>query len=685
PEAPDWRKGKLRRDSNGKFVIEPSGPAGGRNGVRQTTNKAPPAELALPRLLEQVKRVAPGQWSLVPGTALRPVLTTESEAESLGIRGGSGPKSVLIAWNGAAYDSARHVMYFFGGGHADYGGNEVYSLDLKTLSVARRMAPETLAEPNPKDSTCPLPASGPAAPHTYDGFIADPATGKVYQFSNMGFCPTGDFWGNWIAEFDPVSNTWTRLSAFDDAVHSPFSVYDPANNRIVLLSSGPTSRYHFDLASKTNNLDGPLSGSRGAWLSFGSAIPDNQNPGYMLMAAWGDGANNLYRIAYAGDPTPVLVTALPAGITSESGFAQRANGDLYAWSGNSVLWRYSGGAWTQEALAVGPSGDYRVYSKWIYISQLDAFAGMSNLDEGLWLYCPADGCNPVQEPGDGGEAGPGGNFAELCADPDTILCRDFSVQPPSAWQGDEGVFVNSDETNPALPTVENGQLKFTVKSQSGPGAGGQYFVRFDPVMPGGTIYARWEQVFDAAFVNDMKAAGGDGFKLGMIGDADQTSCASNHIVLQNVGWDGYVRGYHACGIYEGFEVQVPTEPRGSDWDRQPGGDNLCLWKGSLQADGTYLDEPGNCYTFKADEQMVFELAVDLNPDPTQPSRIRVWVTRESRGRELVIDYSRVLVDGALGYGALWLMPYVTRKDPSVAHPEAYTWVDNLLVSRSIPF
>ncbi len=48
-----------------------------------------------------------------------------------------GPRAVLIAWNGAAFDEESLFFYFMGGGHADYGGNEVYEFDLKTERWAR--------------------------------------------------------------------------------------------------------------------------------------------------------------------------------------------------------------------------------------------------------------------------------------------------------------------------------------------------------------------------------------------------------------------------------------------------------------------------------------------------------------------------------------------------------------------
>lgn len=33
------------------------------------------------------------------------------------------------------------------------------------------------------------------------------------------------------------------------------------------------------------------------------------------------------------------------------------------------------------------------------------------------------------------------------------------------------------------------------------------------------------------------------------------------------------------------------------------------------------------------------------------------------------------------YGKIWLLPYMTNKDPLEEHPEAYMWFDELIVSR----
>lgn len=289
--------------------------------------------------------------------------------------------------------------------------------------------------------------------------------------------------------------------------------------------------------------------------------------------------------------------------------------------------------------------------------------------------------NPDEGPSVNADA----DFEAACAEPDVILCRDFSTLPPDGWQGDEGMFINgvSSGCSTAVwpdncPVLDNGRLRFTSPSKSSASAAGQYFVKFpaDEIMPGESLYVRWEQEFDAAFLGEASMAGG-GFKVTQFGAADQASCASNEIVFGN-GWNrGMIQGYHACGLFEGFETGVPGSPY--DINYQPGGPNMCL-RSTAQQNNWFFD-PDTCFKFVPGERFVFEVVVDLNPDPTQPSRVRLWATRDSRARELVIDYSRVLVDATEGYGAVWLQPYNTGKDQTIEHPDGHTWYDNLLIAR----
>jgi hypothetical protein len=51
----------------------------------------------------------------------------------------------------------------------------------------------------------------------------------------------------------------------------------------------------------------------------------------------------------------------------------------------------------------------------------------------------------------------------------------------------------------------------------------------------------------------------------------------------------------------------------------------------------------------------------------------------------VVRYFDFYDQAAAKYGKIWLLPYNTGKDPRQAHPTAYTWYDELIISkRRIP-
>jgi hypothetical protein len=76
--------------------------------------------------------VSPGTWVELPGTRLDSVLWRDSAGRTLSALKGSGsPVTIMSAWNGAAYDDARDLLFIpAAGGDSDYAGNEVYTFDL---------------------------------------------------------------------------------------------------------------------------------------------------------------------------------------------------------------------------------------------------------------------------------------------------------------------------------------------------------------------------------------------------------------------------------------------------------------------------------------------------------------------------------------------------------------------------
>ena len=109
-----------------------------------------------------------------------------------------------------------------------------------------------------------------------------------------------------------------------------------------------------------------------------------------------------------------------------------------------------------------------------------------------------------------------------------------------------------------------------------------------------------------------------------------------------------------------------------------------------------------CVKFQPNEWMTFQIRVKVGHWNTWDSTIQMWVAREGQPSTLVIDCSSTAANpcvngtdnaarggwylfnsnSAFKLGKVWLLPYHTKKDPSQVTPVAYTWYDNLIISRN---
>lgn len=94
------------------------------------------------------------------------------------------PSRVIDAWSSFAWDSNRGDLLIFGGGHANYGGNEVYRWSGSTLKWELASLP-TAIEPNyiPKGGSQYAPQSS----HTYDNATFLPVADRFVTFGGAAF------------------------------------------------------------------------------------------------------------------------------------------------------------------------------------------------------------------------------------------------------------------------------------------------------------------------------------------------------------------------------------------------------------------------------------------------------------------------------------------------------------------
>jgi hypothetical protein len=234
-------------------------------------------------------------------------------------------------------------------------------------------------------------------------------------------------------------------------------------------------------------------------------------------------------------------------------------------------------------------------------------------------------------------------------------------------------------------------------------------VQFDS---GQEFYVQWRQRFSPEFITTQYAGGG-GWKQAIITEGDRPgflapSCQDIGVIVQNTYGRKFPRTYHSCGVKDG-QYEPLQEPLGSppvDFYLQNGVRNPgCLY--SLVNSGHSYIPP--CVGYKPNQWMTFQVHIKVgtwyrnDKMYKHDSILQMWVAEEGKPSVLVIDFSphdptcaahpasqppcqtgydlvRVNTSQAK-YGKVWLTPYNTGKLNTTSYPVAYTWYDELIISK----
>ncbi len=243
-------------------------------------------------------------------------------------------------------------------------------------------------------------------------------------------------------------------------------------------------------------------------------------------------------------------------------------------------------------------------------------------------------------------------------------------------------------------------LKFTIPSNSAANSSGSYYTNFSvdrSVLFGenAEFYIQWRQRFSREFLAGAYAGGG-GWKQVIIGTGDApggapySSCTALETVVQNIYHRGLPQMYNSCtgsashGAYDPFERNNGIDITFQNARPAP----YCLYGQVLT--GTQFPPTGNCFGYFPDEWMTFQVRIRTGPrvgDEFVNSYVTLWVARENQPSELVMDFGPYNLSAGdplsnQKFGKIWLLPYNTGKDPSVSYPTAYTWYDELIISRA---
>ena len=272
----------------------------------------------------------------------------------------------------------------------------------------------------------------------------------------------------------------------------------------------------------------------------------------------------------------------------------------------------------------------------------------------------------------------------------------------------------SGASTPALDTTVKASgtssLKFTIPSNSPADTSGSFFTNFSPDLltqfgENAEFYIQWRQRFSPEFLNTLYTGGG-GWKQVIIGTGDEpgctastsasglchSSCSPLETVVQNTYHRGFAQMYNSCsgssshGPYAAFE-----EPfGGSDFKLQNARPSpYCLYSQGNTNPKTYFPPAGNCFGYFPNEWMTFQVRIKTGPrvgDEWSNSFVTLWIGREGQPSQPAIAWGPYnLTAGSasenLKFGKIWLLPYNTGKSSAQAHPTAFTWYDELIISR----
>lgn len=195
----------------------PSPSTGATPGVSALQKPVPAvSKTTAPSFVSQASSIASGSWGSISADNSAIDIDPAKDSATKGFYDGTtGYRSVWEAWNSGAYAPALGKcgsLLYFGGGHADYYGNEVIALDLcggqGSGPIWRRLSDPYIGTISWPLTSGAFPNNTPSPPHTYDGLAFDESGNVLTLINAQTMNTTATVSKNaWL--FNVVSGQWS--------------------------------------------------------------------------------------------------------------------------------------------------------------------------------------------------------------------------------------------------------------------------------------------------------------------------------------------------------------------------------------------------------------------------------------------------------------------------------------------
>jgi hypothetical protein len=327
---------------------------------------------ANPKLINQ----AADTWATVSSTKLVSVCPNPY------VGGNNGCKAVTESWNGGVYIDDYQKMVVWGGGHGDYFGNEVYGFKLDSLKWEIVQEPSRLPALTDMD---PLLDGKPVSRHTYDGMAYVAHSKKLFAY---GGSRAGNGYGTTVTwTFDMPSKNWKNMLPTGTGPNTTCcnmsSDYDAYSKKVIYRDPNYVFEYDPDLNKWTRLLE---------WSHDWGPQKSVIIPGRRLFFTVGSGEFLVYDIAAKKNVTADWKTTGGDAILKAYG-----PGMAYDYKTDQLV-AYAGGgvyvldlktkAWTRKSSAGAPAAQslYGTYGRFRYVREFNVFILVNNADQDVYFY-----------------------------------------------------------------------------------------------------------------------------------------------------------------------------------------------------------------------------------------------------------------------------------------------------------
>ncbi|HVE41724.1 MAG TPA: FecR family protein [Planctomycetota bacterium] len=318
---------------------------------------------------------SPGTWVSVPGSTMSRVVPDPGAFPN--VQAVSGPRAVIEAWSGAAFDTRRNRLVLWGGGYGDYFGNELYAFSAETLAWERLTDPS----PSPRLNQERNDDGTPSGRATYNGLAY---LAHADRFFGIGGCLAGKASISartpWSFDFD--ARRWTPGPPCPSGGVGGVCTVDPATRTVWwgdgtgLYSLGPqatswTKQHEDGFYYQTGAFDT----KRGLWILVGAG----QVFSYDLRSP------RPVRTVWKTSGADAVVAATNPGVDYDP-----VRDRVVAWAGGPVCaldpearrWSVTD---APGAPRPTPNG---IFGRWRYVPDLDAFIVVTAIDQDVHFYKP---------------------------------------------------------------------------------------------------------------------------------------------------------------------------------------------------------------------------------------------------------------------------------------------------------